>query len=553
MTFNREKSKETDASQFSTVHISNPVTRRRTDISSLFANHETGSQQDALTISDTRSTGLSQPFSVHIKNIPIPSKLKFVNSSPKGCHYSDKPLNPVSRPPRLPSLLLDSDCDETPNRTTNGIPPITSSGAPSGPSSGPGTSTPSMEVNLSTASLGEGPRYNKSPPSSTRGHSSSSSYPSEGLRSSPDHCLSPQQNTWTKDFESELSRYSVYPTQGSLSGSPASMNNGSAPHIKGGQCLMEESAAVRGNSATDAGAIGNGFTSQLALSDIPSLEDWQGIDQQQDESRYSTLVETIYKEPQRPPLSQDGTPCMLDGHGSSTSAVRGSFPELRSLVQNESSNDYFSHQPVSNTGSMDRLRPSTETGAARSTRAHQSSQDNHFNTMPASVSVERYPRESMNYPTPPPDDSQIDGTQPPNTSEPSNTVIRQPHSFKLRKWIKKICIRTKVRFDNAIKLEPSSAVRGRKKSKFRKSLRSKKRSGAKKVKSKSKSKPAKPLELPPDATWTGEEETSNKDEGKARRFLRSLTTRKSMQLPMEDENGESNVGHRRVQSLPRDF
>ncbi|KAI1760844.1 hypothetical protein GGR53DRAFT_507975 [Hypoxylon sp. FL1150] len=539
---NREKSKETDTGHFSTVHISNPVTHRRGDISSVLANYETGSQ-DGSPVNEIRSMGVSQPLSVHFEDIPVPSKLRFVDSSPNEAFDSRRPVNPVPKPPRNPSPFPDRESDTAPN----GTPPS----APYGLCNGADASTPRGDV----VSLGYDARYNHSPPFSTRGHSSSSSYPSEGLRSSLDHCLSPPQNTWAEGFVSELSRYSLYPARDTLSNSPTSLHSERAPHGEGRQCLTEEPTAAGGTPGPDVGAIGNNCNTQLSHSDFPSHGYWQGPDEQKGAYRCSNLVDVIYEETQRLPLSQESTPCMLDGHGSSTLAVQGSSSELQSSAQNESLKDYFLCKPVSNTGSMDRLRPSTERGTAYTSRAHQHLHGNpYFNTMPASVSRKRYRREDLNCSTPSPSDAQIDGTQPPNASESLSTIVRQPHSFKLAKWFKKICIRTKVRFDNAIRLEPSSATHGRKKSIFRRSLRPKKRGRAKKSKwSKSKSKPAKSRQLSPSLTRRVIRDGSGQGEGKARRFLRSLETRKSMQLPAQDGVEGSNAGHRRVHSCPRDF
>ncbi|KAI4870065.1 hypothetical protein F4820DRAFT_319938 [Hypoxylon rubiginosum] len=523
----REKSKETESSQhsnFSTVHISNPGARRRTNLSSVFASlfDEDENRQDTSTTNGSLSRKGSQPLSVRVNNIAIPANLEFVKFRDGPRRRPDTPIIPT--PKRGRSTQSSYEQDGAPDEAQTTIPP--------------------REGNPYASSAEDDPRYNKSPPSLSRVRSASSSYPSEGLRSSPDLSRSPQLNTWTEGFQSELSRYGTYQAQEVSSNSTVSTDNVPARNGRVGQCLMEELAAAGGISDTDTGTASKDCTSKPALSDINSVESLQGHDKPAEAIRGRTLVAQTHQEAQGSPLPQEDALHMLDGHRSSTSAIRGSFPDLRSFAPNGSSEDYFSYG-FSNMGSMDRLRPSTETGATHFAKVHRLSQENPYNTMPASVSVERCPRGTVTFITPHPENSQVDGTHFAASSVSSASVVQRIHSFKLKKWIKKVCIRTKVRFDNAIRLEASSKAPSGKKSKFRKSLRPKKRGGARKAKSKSKS--AKAYWPPPKASKKAKKSLMKEDEGKAHRFLRSLKTRRSMQLPEQDQQHE---GHRRVQSCP---
>ncbi|XXG98525.1 54S ribosomal protein L3 mitochondrial [Hypoxylon texense] len=523
----REKSKDTDSSQHgsvSTVHISNPGTRRRSHLSSAFASlfDDDKNRQDASSANGSlsRNDSRSRPLSVRVNNLAIPANMQFVK-------FKDGPPcldSPISTPKRGRSVQSSREQGKASNEASMTTPP---KGADSCPSS------KEDEV-----------RYKKSPPSLSRVRSASSSYPSEGLRSSPEPSRSPQLNTWTEGFESELSRYGTYQAQEMSSNSTVSTTNVPARTGRVGQCLMEELAAAGGISDTDTGITSKDCNSKPALSNITSVESFEENDKSAEAVRGPTLVTETRQEVKGSPLSQEDTLHMLGGQRSSTSAIRGSIPDLHSFAANGSSEDYFTYGFTN--GSSECLRPSTETGAEHFAKMHLPPRDNPYNTMPASISVERCPQGLVTFITPHPDNAQVDGTNFAESSEASVTAVQRVHSFKLRKWIKKVAIRTKVRFDSAIKLEASSNARGEKKSKFRRSLRPKKRGGAKKAKPKSKS--ARTYWPSTKASKKAKKSLGKEDEGKGNRFLRALKARRSMQLPEQDK--QQDEGHRRAQSCP---
>ncbi|OTB08142.1 hypothetical protein M426DRAFT_19288 [Hypoxylon sp. CI-4A] len=374
----------------------------------------------------------------------------------------------------------------------------------------------------------------KSPPSMIRVRSSSSSYPSEGIRSPSDHCRSPQLNPWSESFMTELSHYGTYPSREASSRSSVSTNDVSASGRRSRQCLIEELAAADGISDTDTRTISRDFNSKQPLSDIASVGSLQ--EQEDNHSSNSERNGDLANENlQRLALSRGDLMSMLDGQGSSTSAIHGSLPEIQSFTHFSSSEDDLPYR-LSNTGSADRLRQSTEANATRPSKIHWKGQGNVFNTMPAVLSRKRA-RASISTTASPSENQQAPGPHVKDPDSFSTNFSQRIHKFKIRKWIKKVCLRTKVRFDSAVRPEASSPKvvekkSSKSKSKSHKQRRSKKHSGAHKPKSRYIKAYWKPMK---------------KSEGKTHRFIRSLTKKNSIQLPIEDK---STVDHRRIQSCP---
>ncbi|KAI0152399.1 hypothetical protein F4776DRAFT_670087 [Hypoxylon sp. NC0597] len=522
--FNREKSKESDPSQrgrFPTIHIGNPGTRRRANISSAFASlFEKDENRLNAKISDDvhLSPRELQPLSPRITNIPSPSRLKDVEYD-TAVHRPDTPIY------------------LTPKRKVGG-------------QLSPNEHGVLKESHLNIP-LNEGGLYVKShdadttgipqsPISATRVRSTSSSYPSEGIRSPPEHCISPQLNTWSESFMSELSLHGPYSSKQTSNESTISTNHMSNLSDRVGQCLMEELAAAGGISDTDTRATSRNYNPKPPLSDIISTSTPQ--EKRYDLSQLShdsgLSVETTQTASVLPPRD---VMHMLCGQGSSTSAVNGSYPEFLPSLQMSSSDDDIPFQQ-SKAGSTERLRLSTETGAMSSHNMRGKSQDNTYNTMPASMSRKHSQRGIITIPASQSGHQPLAGLRFRNSNGSSTTLVQRIQKFKFRKWFKKVCLRTKVRFDNATKTESSSPKAiGRKKSKSHKSRRPKKLGGV----SKAKVKSAKFSTKPPKATKT--RKSAKKQEGKAHRLIRSLKKKNSIQLPLQNKPDAS---HRRVQSCP---
>ncbi|KAI1097916.1 hypothetical protein F4804DRAFT_326145 [Jackrogersella minutella] len=522
----REKSNESDSNQrvkFPTIHIGNPSTRRRANLSSAFANLFEKDENQRLnpTVPDDASyTKELLPLSARIENIPSSSKLNDAKYD-VGVHRPNTPVFPTLKR-RAAALSLKQD--EAPNEShpTFSLNECDPYAKPS-------------RVNMSEPL--------KSPFSLTRVRSVSSSYPSEGIRSPPEHCRSPQMNTWSESLLSELSPYGGYPSQETSRKPNDSIDDFSAPDDKIGQCLMEELAAAGGISDTDTRTTSRDYTAKPPLSDIaligPPCEQLDMLT----ETCYNNVgtIKSAHKGQGLHSSRECGIPS-LDGQRSSTSALNGSFPDNQSSTQVSSSEDEFPFRP-SNTGSTDRLRLSIEKPATRSARIHWKSLGKAYNTMPASVSRKSPTRTPISSATSHFENEQLSGLQYRSSNGSSTAMAHRIQKFKFRKWIKKVCLRTKVRFDSVIKIEavPQKTL-GKKKAKSQRPRRTKKNNGVPKAKPKSKK-----------VTWKSPKAEKKKEKdtkesgGMAHRFLRSLKKKSSMQLPVQEK---SSASHRRVQSCP---
>ncbi|KAI2624214.1 hypothetical protein GGR54DRAFT_638094 [Hypoxylon sp. NC1633] len=509
----REKSKDRNSSQgsrFPTIHIGNPNSRRRANISSAFASLF---ERDENSLNTTTTDGAHfagkelQPLSTRTENFkPRNENHDAPTHRPDTPTYtngeSDKFLPKQDKVPkkvRLASLLKER----------------------------------AQSVNSAAV---DGSGAIKSPESLVRIRSASSSYPSEGIRSPPDHCRSPQVNTWSKSFMSEMSRYGTYPSPETSTDSSISTNDLSIDSIidgKVGQCLMVELDAAGGISDTDTRTTSGDCTSKSPVSEVTSLTSSQQQQDQplEDELTTGTEVQNIQGLSR---LRENAIP-ILDGQGSSTSVIQRNCPGYQPSIRISSSADEMPFQQ-SDACSTDRLRPSTESRATHSNKIRWQNQGHAYNTMPAFFS----PKSALRRPSTATtvrchsDDAHLPELQFKHADISSTTLVQRIQKFKFRKWIRKVCLRTKVRFDNAIKIEASPRSLG-KKSKSQKPRRPKKRGKAKGAK--------------PKATKTPyvSSKAAKGHGGKTHRFIRALRPKNSIQLPVQEKPGG---GHRRVQSCP---
>ncbi|KAI0888960.1 uncharacterized protein GGS22DRAFT_152802 [Annulohypoxylon maeteangense] len=522
--FNREKSHDSDSSQrkkFPTIHIGNPGSRRRANLSSAFAClfDKDENRQIPLFPADGNNTKELLPLSNRIENIPSPSRLKDGKQDPP-IHQLDAPNYKIPKD-QVADIFTKQD------EVLKQLHPVVLLNEC-------GLHVRSSGVNTLGAI--------KSPTNFPSVRSASSSYPSEGLRSPPEHSVSPPLNTWSESFMSEMTRYGPYPSQKSSSRSTISTTDISTPSDKVGQCLMEELAAVGGISDSETRTTSRDYTSN-PLSDITTIGSSKELEDNSSETCHDSESTTRPEQEVRGlSLTRGNGIHLLDGQFSSTSAVYGSFLELESSFRHGSSSEEFPFRP-SNTGSLDRLRQSIETSETRPTKI----QWGKCNTMPASISQKPPLRDRLAITSAHFDNQNLPGLHFRGSSESSSNLVQRIHKFKFRKWIKKVCLRTKVRFDSAIRIEASSPkALGRRKLISQKLQRAKRGKGAYKAKSKPKKVHWK---HPKVATKIGGKPKDQK--GRGHRFIRSLHKKNSIQLPVQlPDEEKSSVGHRRVQSCP---
>ncbi|KAI0899731.1 hypothetical protein F4806DRAFT_505917 [Annulohypoxylon nitens] len=516
--FNREKSQDSDSSQrrkFPTIHIGNPRARRRTNLSSAFASlfDKDENRQTPILPNDGDNVKELLPLSTRIDNIPSP-RLKDGKLDTRA-HRTDT-SNYLSPKGRVAGLFTKQY--EVPKQSH---PPISLN------EYGPQVRSYTMGAI-------------RSPMTFTSMRSASSSYPSEGLHSPPDHSISPQLNILSENYMSEMTRYGTYPVRDGSNRSTISTIDISAPSSdRGGQCLMEELAAVGGMSDTETRTTSRDYASKPPLSDITTIGSSREQGDDSSETCHDSDSTTMpRREARGTPLTQGNGIHLLDGQFSSTSAICGSFLELESSFHPGSSEEEYTCRP-SNTGSLDRLRQSTESHEASHEMRPTKIQWVRCSTMPASISQKPPLRDRLAITAAHFDNQNLPGLHFRGSSDSSNSIVHRIHKFKLRKWIKKVCLRTKVRFDSVIRIEASSPKKSRKKSKTQKLQRAKKSKGLK-----AKSKPKK-------VHWKRFEKKAKNPEGRRHRLKRSLKKKNSIQLPIQESvQDKSGLGHRRIQSCP---
>ncbi|KAI1386396.1 uncharacterized protein F4822DRAFT_409961 [Hypoxylon trugodes] len=526
--FAREKTSDDDTNQsskFLTVHIGDPGNRRRANLSSAFTGlfDKDENRVNSITSDGSRfATEELKPLSTRIENVPSVPRNKFDKIDAR----LQRLTTPVYPNPKRRVIGNVSPKQEYVPRKDN-------------------TSNPS-HLNPFAKLLGSNSKTIVSSVSLTRVRSTSSSYPSEGIRSPPDQSLSPQLNTWSDSFISELSPYGTYPVRDNSTKSSASANNTSIQDGRVGQCLMEELAAAGGISDTDTRTTSRDYTSKPLLSDITSISSHEEEEDKSPEtgnnSGFVTPIEAVSKAPSS--SSQEDLTAMLDGQGSSISAIHGSYPELRRFTRISSSEDYVPFRP-SNADSTRPLRPSTDADGTGPTRIRWMNQDKPYNTMPASLLRKHTKGYRTGCPgdfVPPyPEEAQLPELRCKNSNGSSTTLARRIQKFRFGKWIKKVCLRTKVRFDSVINPIPSPKKLGKATLKMQKSRRSKNDRSIHKA----KPKPRKTHWRTPKATK--KEKKVKIQEGKAHRFIRSLKTKHSIHFPIQTK---SSFSHRRANSCP---
>ncbi|KAI2779134.1 hypothetical protein F4815DRAFT_205102 [Daldinia loculata] len=520
--FSREKSKDSDPNhrtRFPTIHIGDNITRRRANISSAFANLF---EKDENCLNTAENSG---------------ARLTSNDLRPLSC------IENITSSTRSRVKKRDNGSDRIDKATLkiSGVITHFSSGQEASPqetSQERNTRNPFDDHNHAKSSEG-GTSDDDSPTSLTRVRSASSSYPSEGIRSPPEHCASPQLNTWTEDFIAEISHYGTYPLGKPPRKSSASTNDVSILSNRTGKCLMEELAAAGGVSDTDTRTASRDYTPRPLFSDVASASRPQEQqDKNYDSDHFATARQEILGASQRAILS------VLDGQGPSTSAIHGSYPELGS-PRTSSSDEEFPFRP-SHASSTDHLRRSAETYRTHfAKKIHWKNQGNTYHTMPAAIARGGSRRGRLPEVSPPLESPLQPGFHFRESNASSTALVKRIQKFKFKKWIKKVCIKTKVRFDNAISIEEAPHASGRRKSRSYRSRKSKRHGGAYKT----KAKPTRSRWKSFKTTTKTNKSTQGREgrEGIAHRFMNSLRPKHSIQFPTREK---SRAGHRRVQSCP---
>ncbi|KAI5917090.1 hypothetical protein F4810DRAFT_716806 [Camillea tinctor] len=484
--FNRERSSDNDSNQstkFSTVHIGQPGTRRRANLSAVFATLFDKSEtcQDNPVLGDQRSSGnQTLPLVSRTENIPHPPDFKprhtrepqdtapseidtersnnFGKSSVAKWNSIAQPLRNSLRPRsdtlgQGPAQQLGTSVNFISNKLHN-----------EGDTTENGKEKPSLElVNLSDCL--------------DRVRSTSSSYPTEGIRSPPDYCRSPEPATGVNTLISEYSRIGDYPSQILWNRSSELTSDNSCPDPALGQSLIEELAAAESVSDTESRTTNQDKVNQFSL---PIVSPQSVVLREEASSPQPCLNSDVLKgsdkENQKYSSSSDCMVPVLKNMDSCGSALDVSFMSYKVSIAGRTSDDDTSSN-ISRTNSTDRLRPSIETSSTACTTLRGQQESSGLNS-----TLNPTPQNLPKSTTPRSETLVGDSEQPtwclPEPNHSAGSLVKRIQKFKFKKWVRKVCLRTRVRFEHVVKPDNSAllvAVNKRKSSKARHS----KKTGAK--------------------------------------------------------------------------
>ncbi|KAI1083468.1 hypothetical protein F5B20DRAFT_595476 [Whalleya microplaca] len=530
--------------KFSTVNIGRSRSRRRTNISSVFTSLlEKGENRQEITSIDDDYPDANelQPLSTRAQNIPLGTQSKSFHTQERqviasgiidqsSAKSSVAAYDATSGHVSLPSSSLR----RVTGRLFTQQDEITKAICPPSSQFKRDLDMKSDEESV-TASI-------KSPTSLEQIRSASSSYPSEGIRSSPDHPRSPEPTASSQNMVSQYSRYGRYSLQSTCDSCDISTDNVLGGENKAAKSLMEELAAAGDVSETDSRATSSDLTTKPSLCNIVSAASNQEQCTMVPQENFcsDSKDKADQKAPERVPRREWIVP-ILNSEASSNSNLRVKFLNYRASLVDTTSYDDVPIQP-SNAGSIDAVCLSNETESTSPTTIHQPVPTASSSARPTSVAFERPPGDPVAAAV-----TTLYRFENPDSNESSTTLVQRIQKFRLRKWVKKVCRRTRVRFEYATKPVPPPRAFRQKKPKITRSLQSKKCSAI----VKSKRKPKIFNWMIPMAIQENKKQ-AKKQERLPSRFFGTLKTKKSIHFPLAPSKVEigDKVGHRRVQSCP---
>ncbi|KAI1503905.1 hypothetical protein F5X99DRAFT_424884 [Biscogniauxia marginata] len=551
--YSHEKSSDSDSNRstkFSTVHIGQPGICRRANLSGVFATlfEKNENTQNNTSPENTHlNTNQTQPLASRTENIPHTPNIKSWHVKELQTTISsdvDPPTTNDYKPwiakwDSVPQPLWNPLCDR----------PIT-------PGQTPQKHESSARINSYNLPNGEGDGNRgkeKVPLESTKSsdcldrvRSTSSSYPTEGIHSPPDNCRSPEPTTWTQNLVSEYLRLVEYPSKELWYRSSELTNDTSAQDLDSGKGLIEELAAAGGVFVTDSRNTNQDQTNKFCLSIISPRQTVEGdiISLAQPLPGSDVVKEPDQKDHKHSSSSDCIVPILQSG-GSSDPAIEVSFVSYKAPISVDTSED-DTLLKIGRFSSTDCMRPSTNTGSTSCTTIHGQSKTSKSNTMPTSVSQNMHEPAKIRSEMPLGDSGQPRSILP-GSNHSSTSLVQRLQKFKFKKWVKKVCFRTKVRFEHAVKPTHFSRASVGDKHTSRKSKKGKR----------GRVKANRRFMVPwYDQTKTAKHERQTKKREKrpkeAHQFFSTFKINKSIQLPSTLSGGEEkhNAYHKRVQSCP---
>ncbi|KAI2628290.1 hypothetical protein GGS21DRAFT_527241 [Xylaria nigripes] len=533
---NKSRDEEPAQSNFSTIHIGPPGPRRRANISSAFSTlfEKSENRRSIRDLQDCHQGDELPLLRQRRENIPpdVPPKyshahrgeetgsleIDIFTSLGQGRKFESDSLKDVEKEtsPRLWSAQVKHRVGKLPKiRSSNQCSSSTNKTDKQGDES-------LVFQTKSTSEL-------------VRVRSTSSSYPSEGIRSPHDGNGSPEPTTNTNNnYLAKYWGHGKYPSRSSCRLSSMPVSDGSAGIAR----EIRHTRATRASSDTIASYTPAGQNATSLIS--PFLDP----PEERNAVRSSGTIRAGNQTHNASSYSEVVVP-ILENENAMTSQLDVRFMLYNKPSARSTSDDDGGRQPrVSDVGSEDRLCRRTETNetaltAIRHTTLSDRDDDDGWSTIhesgarPLSRHTSWLQLFTMN-----------------NSNGSSVTLTQRFQKFKLRKWVRKVCFRTKAGFEvvgRPVKLVGAQVVP-------RRMWRNKKRKGKKRVMAKKRlGGKMKTLDWDVEKTLDVSKRPRRQHKTLTDRLLGSLVKRKSLQFRFyksEKKRARAEVAHKRVQSCP---
>ncbi|KAI0798304.1 hypothetical protein GGR55DRAFT_581847 [Xylaria sp. FL0064] len=545
--FTRDRSQDgesTDQSKYPTIHISQLRPRRRANLSSVFSTlFEKPENRQSIRHPDDRSQVADDLPLLASRRENVRPDVEFRYSQ---CQNTTTPVETVSLrkygmpgpksksgttiDTTSPLLHLTPGAFDQVTRQADEMPRVRSFSLSN-------TETHGTETRDETASQ-------KSVEASghrDRNGSASSSYPSEGLRSPVSGCCSPEPATaHSKEYFAEYRRFGRYSSHGSWPLSNVHLSEAPA-----------RDAVVDGDRdplATGDVTPNCVFTGQNRNDESPSFLGRLGdptqlpCSNQNQAWRTSRILHRL--EPQQVPSSNSEiTVPILENEDAMSSQLEVSFMSYKRPEDRTTTDDGGDDQQpeVRNLSSVDRLRPSADTGRTMLTAIRRSSTSDEESAWSTIHKVRERPLSRAT------SWMQLLAKTPSNGS--SNTLAQRLQKLKLKIWAKRVCFKTKARFElvgRPVSTGKVARSKGRRRRRWRLEMKkARKGLGAKKQKGKKRWNVGEMLEVTKKRMMVQHREMAD-------HFFDTLAKRKSLQFALfRSEKGDKiAVSHKRVRSCP---
>ncbi|KAI0449195.1 hypothetical protein F5B21DRAFT_518366 [Xylaria acuta] len=451
--FIRDKSqdgKSSDRTKFPTIHIGQPSPRRRTNLSSAFSTlFEKPEDRRSMRGSEDHSQAVAGlPPSVHHReNVPPDTNSKYSHAH----KYQDTtPIEKTSlrRSGRFGSARKRAEVD-------GARPPPYHVPAALSQVTHPVNEKPkTRSFRLSSTGTNETGNQDESHLDKStkptggceRIRSASSSYPSEGIRSPVAGFRSPEPTTTrSTNYFTKYRRYGQYPSQSTWQLSSMAASEASA------SAIVEEGiqAAPGSGDATSSSATAGQSSSPKISPFLDPLRNYTESTQPDTTRLYTSTATCRVEQQQKPPSTSEITVPVLENEEALSSQLEVSFMSYnRPSARSTPGNGIDSRLEARIARSTDRLRHSADTDRSVLTAVRHTSVsdgDGAWSTI-RDVGERRLSRPA----------SWMQLFTSTTSHVPSNTLTQRIQTLRLRKWVKRVCFKTKARFELVGKPIPMS-------------------------------------------------------------------------------------------------